>query len=1047
MQNGLQLSIIAMACLSVSLLGSLDVTLDGQPVSSFEYNKVRALLAYLVVESESPHRREALAGMLWPDHSQKAALNSLRNALTKLRKGIGDQNADLPYLFITNEAIQFNRASDHKSDLARFTHLLGTCKTHHHRRLESCKSCSERLRQAVDLYQDEFLHGFTLSDSDLFEEWLRIKREKFCQLAVEATRQLASIYEWRGEPEQALTYARRLLEIDPYHEQAHQQVMKLLSSNNMRAEACIHYEKFHRLLERELGVEPAEETTRLYEQIKYGTFQAALANQKQRMNNLPKNLTSFVGRERELHEINNLLEDPACRLLTLVGPGGVGKTRLAVEVARQLLETFPNGACFVSLAAIDSIDYIVPTMIEALGLTPNNQVDLKIQLMNHLQDKELILVLDNFEHLVEGAGLVPEILQRAPGVMALVTSRQRLNLQSEWLFEVNGLAYPSSKAVYELQAYDAVQLFTQRLHQVKTEMTLFTDDLSSVGRICRLVEGLPLGIELAASAMRQRTIDQVAEAIENGIEDLSSEWRDVPERHRSITAVFEHSWRLLTEEERKVFCGLAVFRGGFTTEAASQVAEATPQVISNLVEQSLLRYNPQMERYTMHELIRQYAQERLRSQGMEPAIQQRYYFYFTNLAEHADNYWMESYDFELFRALFVEIENYRNILDACFTNRQMLQALQLAGALGLFWTQTGRVKEGYLWLAKILNSGETLPRDRLLARGFMWAGWLCQKTSTRVKLSEQALSIWRELGDQPGVANTLSNLGRAKKYLGNYEESKKLLEECIQIYRDLRRQTFIARELIILCETYLDGYLQDNVDHVRRLLEQSQNISRQLRINPLIAWANNDLGYLEMNEGNFNRARSLYEEVLGNTKDFFLIMDTYNSLGLVCFYLEDYAAANSYYEKGLKTSENTEYGYYLPTLCRLSYLFCHQREYDKALFYLKEVFNQMDVRLLDDKDNNLSIILLNGGLEHLSGVLSVCGELEWATRLFAFSESQREKFASSFPLYIRQDYERDLAMTRSQLGEIAFAAAWAVGRSMTFEEVKKCALEAKVRVN
>ena len=188
-----------MVCLSISLLGSLSVTLDGQPVDSFEYNKVGALLAYLAIENESPHRREALACLLWPDQPQKAALDSLRNALSKLRQAIGDHHTDPPYLFITNDAIQFNRASDHKLDVNRFTNLLEASKSHHHRRLESCKTCSERLKQAVELYWGEFLEGFYLADSDLFNDWVSLKREKCSRMALESLQQLASIYEWRGD--------------------------------------------------------------------------------------------------------------------------------------------------------------------------------------------------------------------------------------------------------------------------------------------------------------------------------------------------------------------------------------------------------------------------------------------------------------------------------------------------------------------------------------------------------------------------------------------------------------------------------------------------------------------------------------------------------------------------------------------------------------------------------------------------------------------------------------------------------------------------------
>ena len=221
---------------------------------------------------------------------------------------------------------------------------------------------------------------------------------------------------------------------------------------------------------------PSDETTRLYEQIKYGMFQ--VSPNRLRINNLPPDLTSFVGRGRELEEINLLLEDPNCRLLTLVGPGGVGKTRLAIAVAAQQMEAFPNGACFVPLAGVSSVESIVPSILQALGLKQSEQGDLKQQLFDYLRDKELILLLDNFEHLVEGAGLVSELLEQAPQLIMLVTSRQRLGLQAEWAFEVNGLYYPKGKDTQNLAGYEAVMLFQQRLHQVKPRTTLFQDDLT-----------------------------------------------------------------------------------------------------------------------------------------------------------------------------------------------------------------------------------------------------------------------------------------------------------------------------------------------------------------------------------------------------------------------------------------------------------------------------------------------------------------------------------------------------------------------------------------
>ena len=1040
MQNRLQLSSI-MVCLSISLLGSLSVTLVGQPVDSFEYNKVRALLAYLAIENESPHRREALACLLWPDQPQKAALDSLRNALSKLRQAIGDHHTDLPYLFITNDAIQFNHASDHKLDVNRFTNLLAASKSHHHRRLESCKSCSERLKQAFEFYQGEFLKGFYLADSDLFNDWVSLKREKYSRMALESLQQLASIYEWRGDYDQALAYAHRQLELDPCLEDAHTQAIRLLGILGKRSEACAQYEKCRQHLNDDLGVEPSDETTRLYEQIKYSLFQMSPDRQRTRINNLPPNLTSFVGRERELMEINNLLEDPSCRLLSLIGPGGVGKTRLAIAVAGQQMEAFLHGACFVPLAGTGSVEFIVPTILENLNITPVTQSDIKEQLIGYLRDKEMVLVLDNFEHLVEGAGLVAEILQQAPGVMLLVTSRQRLGLQAEWLFEVYGLSYPPGKAVQDLAAYDSVQLFTQRLHQLKTRVTLFQHDLPGVSRICQLVEGLPLGIELAASAVRLRSIEQVAQAIESGKEDLKVSYKDLPERHRSIRAVFEHSYLLLNQTERKAFCGLAVFRGLFTAEASLQVADASPQVLATLVEHSLVRYNPERERYDLHELVRQYALEKLIAQGMEPTLRQRHLRYYIDLAEQAETCFFETNKVEQFASLAPEVDNFQAALEECFYRAQMEETLQLAGALGHYWLIIGYLWEGDAWFGKILGSGYRFPRDRILARALVRAGFLAQINgdfASARALYEQSLSIWQELGDQSGIGWSLSRVAVMVGSRGDFGKAIELLEESLQIYHQLDDQAHIAYVLMLLGATY---FSMDNLDEARTLFEESLKINRRLGLD---GWAGDLLGALanlEMCQGNFNQARSLFEESLALFKDGNIADVSYalDGLGLASFYLEDYPAARAYMERSIEIARKTRPDI-LSCLCNLSFLICHQGEHEQALYYLREVFRQVD-----DADRQYSIIL-DGSLEQISGVLQACGEPERAARLAAFAEVRHEKLDVSLPRYIRPDYERSLAETRRQLGEAAFAEAWALGRSMTLEQAKKCAMEAKVRI-
>ncbi len=841
-----------MTGLSIHLLGPFHITLDGQPVTGFGYDKVRALLAYLAADSKHPHRRESLAGLLWPDQSEKAAHDSLRNALAKLRHAIGDQEAQPPNLLISKDSIQFNRQSDAWLDMERFNQLLAQCNSHRHRRIEACPTCTDRLIEAVNLYRGEFLEGFSLPDSDLFEDWLRIKREEYLQMAMESLQNLASTYEWRGEPEKALTYTQRQLKLDPCIEAAHVQAMRLYAALDKRSEACEQYKKCVDVLANVLGVEPTEQTTRLYEQIKYGVFQAAPSRQSLRINNLPTDLTSFVGRERELDEINVLIEDPTCRLLTLVGPGGVGKTRLAIAAASRQLEAFPYGACFVPLVGINSVELIIPAVLQTLGLKQAEQGDLKEQLTSYLKDKELVLVLDNFEHLIEGVAVVTEILQQAPGVMVLVTSRQRLGLQAEWVFEVNGLSYPSGNAVQDLADYESVQLFTQRLHQVKPRHSIIKDDLPGMSRICQLVEGLPLGIELAASAVRRRSIEQVATAIESGKEDLKVSYKDVPERHRSIRAVFEHSCGLLKQNEKNAFFGLAVFRSSFTAEAAEQVAEATMDLLDSLVEHSMVRFDPEKELYNLHELVRQYGVDKLRSMGMEIELRHRHSSYFLQALKRWGTELEGTGQKAALNEMEQELPDLRTAWEwACQHNN--LKALEqghpglcrfyhwrshpLEGeqdcqeALKIFERMIEQYKQGQLFkvqlltwnsLFMLLSSHITLSEHKLnlerslkiledlkeasvdvqLELAFILR-WISESTidpDQAIKIGQRSLEITRQIGDKRYMAFSLKNLARTYFVDGKFYEAERYCLDSLSVWRSLGDPSQIAEILLYLSE-------------------------------------------------------------------------------------------------------------------------------------------------------------------------------------------------------------------------------------------------------
>ena len=330
---------------------------------------------------------------------------------------------------------------------------------------------------------------------------------------------------------------------------------------------------------------------------------------------LPFQPTGFVGRTAELAAITERLDDPTCRLLTLVGPGGSGKTRLAVQVAANCADQFDNGVYFVTLQPLDSSDLIVSTIAEVLSFRFSPGFDPQQQLLQYLREKALLLVLDNFEHLLDGVELLTELLKAAPRLKLLVTSREVLGLQEEWRYPVSGLQYPETDNVDQPGTYSAVQLFFERARQVRGGLSL-ADEQAGIVRVCQLVEGMPLALELAAVWAKALSADKIAIEIQRSLDFLSTSLRDVPQRHKSMQAVFEQTWERLSDEERRAFSTLSVFNGGFRREAAEAVAGVSIQILSDLVDKSLLRREPD-GRYQIHELLRQYAEALLEATSGE----------------------------------------------------------------------------------------------------------------------------------------------------------------------------------------------------------------------------------------------------------------------------------------------------------------------------------------------------------------------------------------------------------------------------------------------
>lgn len=592
--------------LRITTLGGLSVQCNGQPVRGFVSRKVEALLVYLAANPRE-HPREVLGELLWDDLPQNRTMSYLRTALSSLQQQLA------PYLTVSRQTLSINLESSYWLDIHELERVLDEAETEWEQREGFSRLTASKLEGALELYQGHFLEGFHIRDASGFEGWMVLEQERIRNRVLDALHRLGSHYLRRGQYSSGIAHVTRALQLDPLSEHAYRLMMNLLAHSGQRSAAITQYEQCRQILDEELGVEPEEETIELYEQILAGEISAE--TQMAVPHNLPTPATPFVDRPNDLRHIIEQLDRPECRLLTLVGAGGIGKTRLALEAASQLLPEYNQGIYFVAFAPVTDPFFIARTIANTLNITFKGDAPLEDELIKHLRNQEMLLILDNFDHLVAGADVLSRILSGAPAVKLLVTSRERLNLQEEWLFSVEALKVPASAEVPNCLDYPAIQLFVQAVQRVQPDFSV-NNDLASIVRICQLVEGMPLGIELAASWVRMMTTAQIIEEIKHSLDFLTTTLRNIPERHRSIRAVFDSSWNMLDDEEQRVLRQLSVFRGGFQPDAARSITGASLLTLSALVDKSLLSQD--MGRYQIHELLRQYAMNKLDSTADEP---------------------------------------------------------------------------------------------------------------------------------------------------------------------------------------------------------------------------------------------------------------------------------------------------------------------------------------------------------------------------------------------------------------------------------------------
>ncbi|BDI30813.1 hypothetical protein CCAX7_28640 [Capsulimonas corticalis] len=999
----------------LTLFGPMRIAVEGKAPAGPRSRKALWLLALLTLRHGRPVDRAWLAETLWPDTDPGQALANLRPVLSDLRRTLA---SEAPRLQSPKRHTLVLDLTGAQADVAAFDAAISD-------------GAPASLAQAAALYGGPLLEGCS-------EEWIEAERKTREQNCLRALLTLAEAAMTARDTDSAVRYYRRAVDLAPWRDEARRGLMEALAQSGDTNAALEVYRNFTQLLRDDPRAAPDKKSAALYMRLRASARKqprpqdppAASWEQKPSISGyLPHAPTDLIGREEEIREVAARLR--RSRLVTLVGPGGIGKTRLALAVAREAAPEHADGAWLVALDALSDGRQVAAQIAGVLGLKEEPERPLLQSLTERLRAQRLLLVLDNCEHVLEScAQIVWPLLRDCPGLHILITSREALKIAGETEWTVPSLTAPNSDhlpmeratRLRTLMGYESVQLFVERAQEVQNGFQLTDDNALPIVQICARLEGLPLAIELAAAWVRAMTTEQIAARLDdrlallNHVDGQVERAGQPPPRQQTLRATLDWSYDLLSDAERVLLRRLSVFAGGWSLEAAERVC-AGPDITSaqvldvmiSLLDKSFIAFGPGANedqeaagRYRFLEMTRQYARERLAANGEQEDLRTRHRDFFLELAEDAYAQWWRVDEGKWRRRLESERDNLRTALDWSDQDPQGAEAgVRLANALFPARSGWSEYREGRALLRRALSRADAQHLTTHRAKALFGEAFLaqCQGDYEAARtLFEQSLSIFRELGDTLPIAGTLGSLGDVARHQGDhapahafYTEAQTLYEEYLRILgaEDRTAKTSILNYLGIL------AYNQHDYASARRWGEQCLDLHRAQDDRLGCATELNNLGNLDRELGDQALAFARYEEsfrLFRALDDQRMLLPLKNLARTMCSQ-GDLAAARAYYEE-------------IMILC--------QEWGDKATFA--------------------------NGLEGIAAVLLAQDEAAKAVRLWGASQSLRDSIGVPIPPDEQKERDRQIEQSRQALGDAAFDAAWDKGRDLTSEQAIAYAL-------